>query len=191
MESLAIISLAIEIARICRRLERCRNSLKTSKADIERLWNEATTSSELLQSFQFVIDKSKEFNDGFSQRIQKSVVPSIVGDGNNLVRKVELLLHRLRPLRSDKSSPFFATWIAKYRWLGCKQEVSELLIHFSCIKSSASLLTNQIQLDLTLESLRDCKATQSDLFSVPKEMIEIMYVRLGSVFLVYLVSALV
>ncbi len=176
--AVAIIGLASEMLRVYERLDRCFKNLKGAREDVGRVCSETETFSLLLSHFHSTVSQPEAINAGLSADIKTLVIPRIVEDGISTVRKIESLLHKLHPLRSDKRSSRVANAAAKYLWLNRRPEVLEILTNLSCIKSTAAWLTGQISLCLIIQEMRDRAAMQAGHAFMPKHVVERLCVPL-------------
>ena len=168
----AIIGLASESLRVYQRLDRCIKNLKGARDDVSRGHSETETFSLLLNHFHSTISQSTAIKSTLSADIKSRVIPRILPDGRHAIRKIEHLLHKLRPLRSDKRATAVANATAKYPWLNRSREVFECLTELSCVKSSAAWLTGQISLDLMVAGIGNCSSSQTGESAVSVELVE-------------------
>lgn len=170
----AIIALASETLRIYGRLDRCFKNLKGAREDVRTVCSEIEMFSLLLTHFHTTVSQSEAVTKSLSTAVKTLVIPRIVKDGKHTIKKIKRLLHRLHPLRSDKSTSLLANATARYLWLNRRQKVFEIIINLGCIKSTAAWLTSLISLNLEVQELRNSSLTQAGRASVPTELVEQM-----------------
>ncbi|KIW67540.1 hypothetical protein PV04_06784 [Phialophora macrospora] len=166
----AILTIATECNRICKRLRRCLKNLKYARDDIKTIRDEVETFSTILHMFYRTITDSRLADEGLSAEIKASkVVQAIVRSGNAALEKIEDILDDVRPLRSDKTSSTLERCIARWKWSTRKDEWAPIQISLISVKQNAELLMSMVYFQ---DLFRKFEELQAEALMVPKDILD-------------------
>ena len=155
----AVLTIATEFSRMYKRLRRCVRSLRHAKDEIKGILDDTETFAELLHMFYETVTNADLADEGLSAKIKASKLGQRIAEsGKANLRKIEDILLKVEPLRSDKAYSSVAHWVARWRWSVWKEDLTPIRASFSSIKSSAHLLMSMLLFQNLVQKLAKLQA---------------------------------